>query len=256
VSEVLQHIDGAVGKITLNRPDRMNAINTVLAGQLHDTITELGARTGLSCLVIRGAGGNFCAGGDFEEVQRLRAQGQDALRSLFATFKAACDAIEHVKVPVIAAVEGVAMAGGFELMQAVDVVVVSDNARIADNHINFGMIPGGGSTARLARITGRQQALGLLLSGERLTGIEAVERGLAYRAFPAHDFDASLEVFVTRMAGRDRSALIEIKRLVTTGTALPLSAALNAETDAVVARIAGQAGHDGVTAFQNREVRT
>jgi enoyl-CoA hydratase/carnithine racemase len=255
MSEVRQQIDGAVGRITLNRPDRMNAISVGLARQLHDAITDLGNNKDLSCIVIRGAGGNFCAGGDFEEVQLLRARGPEALRTLFTTFKAACEAIEHVEIPVVAAVEGVAMAGGFELMQAVDIAVVSETARIADNHINFGMIPGGGSTARLPRIVGRQEALGLLLSGDRLSGVEAVDRGLAYRAFPAADFEASLEGFVTRLAGRDRSALIEIKHLVTSGAALPLTAALNAETDAVVSRIAGQAGRDGVTTFHNREVR-
>ncbi len=81
------------------------------------------------------------------------------------------------------------MAGGFELMQAADIVLVSDDARIADNHIKFGMIPGGGSTQRLPRLIGRQQAMGLLLSGDRLSGADAVRLGLAYRSFPQADFD-------------------------------------------------------------------
>ena len=81
------------------------------------------------------------------------------------------------------------MAGGFELMQAADIVIVSDDAKIADNHINFGMIPGGGSTQRLPRLVGRQLALGLLLSGDRLSGLDAVRLGLAYRSFAPQDFD-------------------------------------------------------------------
>ncbi|BCO49659.1 hypothetical protein MINTM003_01000 [Mycobacterium paraintracellulare] len=75
------------------------------------------------------------------------------------------------------------MTGGFELMQAADIVLVREDARIADNHINFGMIPGGGSTARLPRIVGRQAALALPLSGDRLSGTDAIERGRAYRSF-------------------------------------------------------------------------
>lgn len=178
------------------------------------------------------------------------------LRSLFTAFKSACDAITRAKVPVVAAVEGVAMAGGFELMQAVDIVLVSDDARIADNHINFGMIPGGGSTARLPRIVGRQQALGILLSGDRLSGHDAVELGLAYHSYPAGDFDASAEAFVQRLAGRDRSALSTIKRLVNDGLHNDFERANAAETGAVVWHISSQAGEDGVTAFNNREVRT
>ena len=256
MSNVVHEISGTVGLVTLNRPDRMNAINVSLARELHNAITALGDRADVNVILIRGSGGNFCAGGDFDEVQRLREEGPDALRSLFDAFKTACAVIERVPIPVVTAVEGVAMAGGFELIQAADIVLVSDAARVSDNHVNFGMIPGGGSTARLPRIVGRQNALGLLLSGDRLNGAELVERGLAYRSFPANDFDVSVEKFVAKLAARDRSAVVDIKRLVDHGLAQTLDAALAAETDAVVSRIAGQAGRDGVAAFKNREVRT
>lgn len=255
MSEVLREITGSVGVITLNRPDRMNAINVSLSRLLETSILELGGRLDVNAILLKGAGGNFCAGGDFDEVQRLRSEGPDALRSLFTAFKAACVAIGRVPIPVVAAVSGVAMAGGFELMQAADVVLVSEAARVSDNHINFGMIPGGGSTARLPRIVGRQQALGLLLSGDRLSGAEVAARGLAYRCFPADRFDESVETFVAKMAARERSALTDIKRLVDTGLHTSLDQALAAETDAVVSHIAGQAGQDGVTAFKDREVR-
>lgn len=255
MSTVLVDIDGKVGRITLNRPDRMNAINIELANALETTIDQLADRRDVHVIVIRGAGGNFCAGGDFDEVQRLRAEGAAELRTLFTAFKAACEAIGRAEVPVVAAIEGVAMAGGFELMQAADIVLVADEARIADNHINFGMIPGGGSTARLPRIVGRQQALGLLLSGDKLTGVDAVQIGLAYKSFPAETFDESVEAFLGRLAGRDRSALTAIKRLVTDGLNKDFDSANSDETDAVVWRIGGQAGQTGVSAFKNREVK-
>ncbi|MEH3139681.1 MAG: enoyl-CoA hydratase/isomerase family protein [Mycobacterium kyogaense] len=254
--QVVVDIADGIGRITLNRPDRMNAISLDLATSLERAVSHLGDHRDVSVIVIRGAGGNFCAGGDFDEVQRLRGEGPAALRALFTTFKSACDGIEHAKVPVVAAVEGVAMAGGFELMQAADIVLVSDKARISDNHINFGMIPGGGSTARLPRLVGRQQALGIILSGDKLRGSDAVAMGLAYRSYPVDDFDSAVEEFVTAMAGRDRAALRAVKRLVTDGLAVSLARANADETDAVVARICGQAGADGVAAFHSREVRT
>jgi len=252
---VTTSLDGHVGWITLNRPDRMNAITVDLARALRDAIGSLGADPAVNVIVIRGSGGNFCAGGDFEEVERLRAAGHAALTELFVAFREACDAIANVEVPVIAAVEGAAAAGGFELMQAADIVLVSDAARIADNHINFGMVPGGGGTARLPRILGRQQALGVLLSGERMSGLEAVHLGLAYRSFSHDEFDDGVARFAERLAGRRRDAVITIKRLVAIGVDDGLRAGLDAEMEAVVRHIAGDAGSSSVTAFQSREVR-
>ncbi|MBB3606118.1 2-(1,2-epoxy-1,2-dihydrophenyl)acetyl-CoA isomerase [Mycolicibacterium sp. BK556] len=252
---VTTSLDGHVGWITLDRPDRMNAITVGLASALRDAIESLGADPAVNVIVIRGSGGNFCAGGDFEEVERLRAEGPAALTELFATFRQACDAIAGVEIPVVVAVEGSAAAGGFELMQAADIVLVSETAKIADNHVKFGMVPGGGGTARLPRLLGRQQALGVLLSGDRLSGLDAVRLGLAYRAFPQDEFDDGITRFVTQLAERRRDAVITIKRLVAVGIDEGLRNGLDAEMDAVVRHIVGDAGSDSVTAFQSREVR-
>ena len=149
--------DGVIGRITLNRPHARNAVTVELGRALHDALVDLAERCRV--LVIRGAGGHFSAGGDFAEVSRLRADGPEALRPLFENFGAACSVIGTLPVPVVAAVEGYALAGGFELMQSCDVVVVRDDAVIADNHLNFGQVPGGGSSQRLPRLVGRQRAL-------------------------------------------------------------------------------------------------
>lgn len=249
---VLRACADGVGWIILNRPEAMNAVTVDLSNELRQAIEDLGSDPAVSVIVIRGTGDHFCAGGDFDEVSRLRAEGPDALRGLFDAFGRACGAIASVEIPVIAAVEGVAMAGGFELLQAADIVLVADNARISDNHINFGMVPGGGSTARLPGIVGRQQALGLLLSGDRLSGTDAVAVGLAYRSFPRAEFDAGVARFASRLAGRSREAVVTIKRLVNSGGARSLDERLAAETDAVVSHISGDAGQSSVTAFQSR----
>src|SRR5246127_5405078 len=205
---VVQHVvaDG-VGHVTLNQPERMNAVTTELARRLEHVLNVLSTDAAVNVIVIRGAGKNFCAGGDIAEVERLRSAGPEQLRTLFYAFRQACDVITTVDIPVVAAVEGVAMAGGFELMQAVDIAIVSDDAKIADSHINFGMIPGGGSTQRLPRLVGRQAALGLLLSGDRLSGLEAARLGLAYSSFARDDFDSGVNDFVAKLAGRDRATV-------------------------------------------------
>lgn len=241
-----------IGRITLDRPDQLNAISVELGVELQQAIRRLGSDPAVNVILIRGSGGNFCAGGDFAEVERLREQGPDALRTLFVAFREACDAIADVEVPVVAAVEGVAAAGGFELMQAADVVLVSDDARIADNHVRFGMIPGGGSTQRLPRLVGVQRAMGLLLSGDRLSGADAVRLGLAHRSYPPSEFDGGIEEFVATMAGRERSALLTIKRLVNSGLRKPLAAGLDDELVAVVDHISQGAGRNGASAFSQR----
>jgi enoyl-CoA hydratase/carnithine racemase len=252
---VLRDVADGIAWITLNRPERMNAINVALSRELEKAIVELGNDPAVTVVVIRGAEGNFCAGGDFDEVELLRAQGPDALRQLFVAFRCVCEAIARVEVPVVAAVEGVAMAGGFELMQASDIALVSQDARIADNHIKFGMIPGGGSTQRLARLVGRQQALGLLLSGDRISGGDAVRLGLAYRSFPQPEFDDGVRRFAADLAARRREAVISVKRLVYTGIEAALSTGLEDEIDSVVDHICRHAGQNGVAAFRQRGVK-
>jgi len=227
---VLRDVADGIGAITLNRPEQMNALTVALSGELEQAILELGSNPGVNVVVIQGAGGNFCAGGDFNEVELLRSSGPDALRALFAAFRRACDAIASVEVPVVAAVEGVAMAGGFELMQASDIVLVSDDAKIADNHIKYGMIP----------------------SGDRISGVDAVRRGLAYRSFPQAEFSSGVHRFVTDLAGRRREAVICIKRLVYTGIEAALPTGLEHEIDCVVDHICGHDGQHGVTAFRQR----
>jgi enoyl-CoA hydratase/carnithine racemase len=237
VSVVQRAIADGIARVTLNRPERMNAVTTELARQLEDALREISRDPAVNVVVIRGAGKNFCAGGDVAEVESLRSAGPQALRTLFDAFRQACDVIATIEVPVVAAVEGIAMAGGFELMQAADIVVVSDDAKIADNHINFGMIPGGGSTQRLPRLVGRQMALGLLLSGDRLSGLGAVRLGLAYRSFAPQDFDAGADQFASELAGRDRNAVVAIKKLVGGARPEPPAQGLGDEISAVVAHI-------------------
>lgn len=252
-SPVALDVTDHVARVTLARPEALNAVTTALAHALEEAVLAAGADESVRVVLVRGAGGNFCAGGDFGEVQELRARGAGSLRTLFEAFGAACAAIGRIRQPVVAAVEGVAMAGGFELMQACDVALVRHDARISDNHVNFGMVPGGGGSQRLPRLVGRQRALGLLLSGDWLSGLEAVEWGLAYRSFPPDAFEAAVEDFVGRLAGRSPDAAATIKRLVRDGLEGDLETGLRLEVDAVVDHIAGDAGDAGVAAFAGRK---
>lgn len=244
---VVARLDGAIGRIVLNRPDAMNAITVELGRRLEDALRELAAVA--TVVVIRGAGGNFSVGGDFHELERLRADGAGALKPLFENFGRACSAIAELPVPVLTVVEGYAMAGGFELMQASDIALVRADAKLADNHANFGQVPGGGGSQRLARLVGRQRALGHILSGERLSGAQAAEWGLAYRSFAPEEFEDGVAAFTERIAGKDRLALGKIKKLVHEGLRGSLAEGLALELRTVVDHLAGESAGAGIAAF-------
>jgi enoyl-CoA hydratase len=247
---VLVAVDGRIARITLNRPEAMNAITVALGQALEQALAD--AADSADVIVLRGAGGTFSVGGDFKELERLRAEGTEAMAELFDAFGRACALIAELPVPVIAAVEGYAMAGGFELMQASDIVIVRDDAKIADNHSNFGQVPGGGSSQRLPRLVGRQRALAHILTGERLTGAEAAAWGLAYRSVPAGRFDAAVDELAERLAGKSRAALARTKRLVYEGLQHPLAEGLALERQAVLEHLAGEAAAAGIEAFTTR----
>ncbi|MFE9322360.1 enoyl-CoA hydratase/isomerase family protein [Nocardia sp. NPDC052278] len=244
---VLTEVIDGVGTITLNRPDRMNAITIELGARLHLALTEAAARA--KVIVIRGSGGNFCAGGDFHELERLREAGRDAMAPLFANFRAACDSIAELPVPVICAVEGYATAGGFELAQAADIVLVHENAVLADIHSKYGQVPGGGSTQRLARLVGRQRALAHILTGDRLSADEAVEWGLAYKKYSASEFDPGVRAFAEKLSTKDPGALAITKRLVYQGLSASLTDGLSLEFEAVLDHLTGTSAGAGIGSF-------
>jgi enoyl-CoA hydratase/carnithine racemase len=247
---VLSRVDGPIGRITLNRPRARNAITVALSQELEAALRDLAPH--VRVIVIRGAGGHFSAGGDFHEVQRLRAEGVEALGTLFSAFRRACDLIAELPVPVVAAVEGDAMAGGFELLQAADIALVRDDARLADNHSNFAMVGGGGGSQRLARIVGRPRALGHILTGDRISGLDAVAWGLAYESAPEAEFDAALDVLLAGLASKDRVAQARTKALVRGGLDGPLAAGLDREFETVLTHLSdpdGSGAADGIAGF-------
>lgn len=250
---VLLRVEDGVARVVLNRPAARNAITIALAASLRDALTEAAAQARV--IVIRGAGGHFCAGGDFHEVSRLRAEGPDALRPLFETFIGACELIAELPVPAVAAVEGYAMTGGFELVQSVDIAIACGAAVLADNHANFGMIPGGGGSQRLPRIVGVPRALGHILTGDRLTGSDAAGWGLVYRSVPPEEFEVALAALVVRLTSKDRAALAQIKHLVRAGLHGSLRDGLAMEVDATLAHLGGDRAAAGIGRFTTARPR-
>ena len=242
-------LDGGVGTITLNRPEVRNALDGETVVELETAFTELGATA--RAIVVEGAGDHFCAGADLRHVQRTR-EDPELMSAFIAAITGAFDAIERCPVPVVAAVQGFALAGGFELMQACDLVLVADTAVIGDQHANFGLIPGGGGSQRLPRLVGRQRALALLLTGDRLSPAEAVAWGLALRVVPAATLQSEAAALAGRLAALSRSGLSRMKRLVDGGASLPLDRAIALETEVFMEHMGDPDVSEGLAAFGER----
>jgi enoyl-CoA hydratase/carnithine racemase len=166
--------------ITLDRPETLNAIDWTLLRALDAIIHDLAGAEGLCCVLVTGAGRAFSAGGDLKgyiELQRDAARFPQFVADLHRIF----GRLRDLPVPVVALVNGVTAAGGLELLLNCDVALVARSARIADGHLNFGQMGGGGVLTLLPRAIGLARASELIFSGRFLSADEAVSYGLAAR---------------------------------------------------------------------------
>lgn len=246
---ILCRRESGIGHITLNRPKACNAINAELAEQLEVTLRALSCDS--DALIIRGAGGNFSAGGDLKLIQEKRAD-REIVHSFLGTVGRAFDLIASLPIPVVAAVEGYCLAGGFELMQACDFAVAAQDAVIGDGHVEFAQLPGGGGAVRTVRNLGRQAALGLLLTGSRFSGAEAAARGLIHQAFSKERFEQGVAELAALLSRRGRGALQAVKHAVTECYELPLEQALALERDLCAEHVAGPVAGAGFERFLAR----
>jgi enoyl-CoA hydratase len=182
----MQHLvlerDGAVALVTVNRPDKLNALNAALLDELEHTIGELHADDRTRAVVVTGAGVKaFVAGADIAELAGLDAlTGRATARRGQRIFRA----LELLPKPVIAAVNGFALGGGCELALACHIRLASENASFGLPEVGLGVIPGYGGTQRLARLVGRGRALEMVLTGQRIGADEALRIGLVNRVVP------------------------------------------------------------------------
>ena len=218
MSEILVQREGALVVLTLNRPERLNALVVSLARELERSIGALTEDPSARCLVLRGAGGNFCAGGDVKE---FRAQLPGAaplyIRELTLYFHSVVATLRRLRVPVLASVSGVAAGGGFSLAAACDLVIAAESARFAIAYANIGLPPDGGLTALLPRRIGYGRALELALLSPVLSAAEAERLGLVNRVVPDADLEPETMALARRLAQGPTEAFAQTKRLLLRG---------------------------------------
>ncbi len=219
-----------VAVVTLNRPEAMNALSRALRAELAQVMVEMDGRADVRAVVLTGAGTRaFSAGLDLKEL----GSGEAALGDATATAPDAnpVRAVEQCRKPVIGAINGVAITGGFELALACDVLLGSENARFADTHARVGIMPGWGLSQKLSRLIGVSRAKELSFTGNFLDAATAERWGLLNRVVPAGELLPAARRLAADMASIDPAFLAAYKALIDDGFALPFGEALALETE-------------------------
>ena len=206
---ILVITNGAVGVITLNRPQALNALNGKLIAEVNKALDGFEKDKSIGCVVITGSEKAFAAGADIKEMQSRKFPGT-YLDDKFAEW----DRIGQRRKPIIAAVAGFALGGGCELAMMCDMVIAADNARFGQPEINLGVMPGAGGTQRMAKAIGKAKTMDLCLTGRFMDAAEAERSGLVARVVPLADLIEDAIKTAEVIAGMAPVAVIANKEMV------------------------------------------
>ena len=234
---------------TLNRPEAMNALNGDLLGRLAAAVEQAANDPETRVIVIEGAGERaFCAGADLDELSGLSTV---AAREHLARGQAVFRSIEQLGKPVIASIDGYALGGGLELALACTLILASQSAKLALPEVRLGLIPGYGGTQRLPRAIGRQAALRMMLTGERISGHEAYELGLtAQLPVTSEELPETAEQLALELAGNGPLAMGFVLQAVAAGA--NSDAALAYESTLAAAALSTDDASEGIAAFREK----
>ncbi len=249
---VLYAVDGAVGRITLNRPEKRNALNDALVCELTRAFKEASSHETIRVVVLTGAGKDFCSGADLSALQKISqasvAENVDDARSLLELFLL----IRSLPVPVVAAVQGRALAGGCGLATACDLVLASASARFGYPEVKIGFVPAM-VMAILRRNVSEKLAFELITRGAEIDASEAKALGLVNQVFPDEAFPQQVEEYLGGFEKVSRSAVALSKQLLYQMDGLSLQEGLHAGLDLnVIARMTADC-QKGIARFLARE---
>jgi len=244
---------GAAAWLFLNRPDDMNALNPELGEVLLGHLKSLQKDPEVKVVVVTGNGRAFCAGADLKFFKgAVDSEDEKSIHDFLTTLYDAFNLIENMPKPVIAAVNGMALAGGLELVLACDLVVAAEDAKFGDAHANFGLIPGGGSSVRLPRKIGPTRAKEWLFTGAFHSAKELLDTGLVNKVVPDGELEGAVSELVETMAAKSPLSLSQMKALVNEGMNLDTDRALRMELLAFEAHLSTEDLKEGLTAFTEK----
>jgi enoyl-CoA hydratase/carnithine racemase len=244
---------GAALWARLDRPEALNSLNYEVLAGLEAAVEEALADEEVRALVLTGSGRAFCAGADLDLIDGTGAEPGSFERFLEAV-GATMRRLEALPLPTIAAINGLALAGGLELVLCCDLAVAAAGAKIGDAHANYGLLPGGGATVRLPRRVGPALAKQLMFTGAFLEAEDLRHSGLLNDVVPAERLEAAVDELVAAIAAKSPLGLARMKQLADDALAAPVEVGLRAEL--VASSLHGRSADmaEGLAAF--REKRT
>jgi enoyl-CoA hydratase len=210
-----------IAKITLNRPESMNAVNAMLRQETSDALEEIENDDQIDVIIFTGAGRAFSAGMDLKELGNSS--------SGLISFPGVWDRIRLLNKPTIAAVNGFAITGGFELALCCDIIIASENAKFADTHARVGVLPAGGMSQILPRLVGTKKAKELSFTGNYMTAHEAMQFGLVNRVVHPDKLLSTAEALAKDIISADQGVVRIMKRTIDRGEGMSLEDAIRME---------------------------
>jgi enoyl-CoA hydratase len=245
---VVRHtVQDGVAVLTLNRPGRLNAIGSDTIELLERALDDVEKNRTVRALVVTGEGRVFCAGADITELDRLGGANDFArfVQSLTDCF----GRLARLPQPSVAAIDGLALGGGFELALSCDLRIAGERARFGVPEVRLGLLPAATGTQRLARLLPAAVAKHLLMTGEQLSADEALAWGLVNRVVPTGEVVGAALELARSLGSAPPLALAAAKRLVDDGGELPFAHAVGLERDAVALLFDTDDRKEGVAAF-------
>ncbi len=238
--------EGAIAILTFVREDRLNALDHRTMQDLIDAFDELGRDDSVLVIVMTGRGKAFVAGADINgylDIELLDYVNFQRLgRKMYAS-------VEQNPKPVIAAVNGWALGGGFELVLVADIVIASERAKLGLPECKLGLLPGGGGTQRLPRLVGRNKAKELLMMGEPITAADAERLGIVNKVVSPDDLMETTLAMARMIAERAPQAVQMAKQLINDGLEAPLETAITMETGMTATLYETHDAQEGIKAF-------
>lgn len=241
--------NGAIGTLTFNRPEVLNAYNKTLAQEIIHGVKELAADDTVQVIVLTGSGKAFMAGADINMVNGWSTLGdtakiKDALGQLLNP-----NMLEDCPKPIIAAVNGLAFGMGCEIAMACDFRIAADRAQFGQPEIKIGIIPGGGGSQRLLQLVGPTRALEMIATGDPIDAQEAYRIGLVNQVVPLEELPAAVAAFAGRLIGKGSVALDICKKLIYQGGELPVRQGIQYEQDQFCSILLTDDAREGTGAF-------
>ena len=229
-SSIIAASENGIHRITFNRPDRLNSFNDAMHAELREALAAVAADENARALVLTGAGRGFCAGQDLSDRNvAAGAEPPDLGATIARNYRPLVLTLRSLKVPVLAAVNGVAAGAGANIALACDIVIAAESASFIQAFCKIGLIPDSGGTYWLPRLVGDARALGLALLGDKLSARQAADWGLIWRCVTDAEFDAAVDQVAQQLANGPTLGLVRTRQALHAGAHNGLEAQLDLE---------------------------